>query len=71
MDVLPRPIRLYYMYVCGRMEQDAESGYGNAELSSIRVEPNEAIFYPYQMPVPVGPMPIYGTSGGVIRIVSQ
>ena len=54
--------------MCRRIHQDAEAGYGNAKLSSIRVQPSHLGAYPYQMPVPVAPMPIYGSSGGRLRL---
>ena len=59
---------MHYAYTFCQMHQDAEAGYGNAELSSIRVQPNLPGAYPYQMPVPVAAMPIYGSSGGRFRL---
>ena len=38
------------------------------QLSSIRVQPNIPGAYPYQMPVPVAAMPIYGSLGGRFRL---
>ena len=59
---------MHYADTFCRMHQDAEAGYGNAELSIIRVQPNLPGAYPYQMPVPVAAMPIYGSSGGRFRL---
>ncbi|XP_015770403.1 PREDICTED: uncharacterized protein LOC107348846 [Acropora digitifera] len=53
------PIRAYYAQVNRRLKQDIEFGYGNGELTSIRVQPNQEPFYPYQMQTPVARMPSY------------
>ena len=50
--------------MCRRMNPDVKSGNGNAELSSIRVDPNHVVpVYSYQMAAPIAPMPVYGSPG--------
>ena len=58
--------------MCRRMNQDAESGYDNAELSSIRVDPNHAVpVYSYQIPAPIASTPVYGSAGTGMRIADN
>lgn len=47
------------------MSQDVGTGYASEELTSIKVQPDHPVFYPYQMPTPVAPMPNYARSGTV------
>ena len=49
-----------------QMRQDVEAGYAGDELTSIKVQPNQPAFYPYQMPTPFSPMANDARSGTLI-----
>ena len=63
---LNRPIRVYYAFMNQQMRQDFEAGYAGDELTSIKVQPNQPAFYPYQMPTQFSPMANNARSGTLI-----
>ena len=63
---LNRPIRVYYAFMNRQMRQDVETGYAGDELTSIKVQPNQPAFYPYQMPTQFSPMANDARSGTLI-----
>ena len=63
---LNRPIRVYYAFMNQQMRQDVEAGYAGDELTTIKVQPNQPAFYPYQMPTQFSPMANNARSGTLI-----